>query len=535
MADYNEIAYLASADTDYSCSVSVQDEPTRGSDATAPVIISVVANDSPTGNYILMVEAYDDISTSPAKNTLTLYYVKSIEPADMSTKKAKKCETQATNDMGVAYLSFSITVPDGALSFEYSIGVEDKSGNITWESRDFVAHNRKITTEKIIVKRDDNNPGNLIADWSKINKNREPVNVTVTINGKNGQTLHFSNQNIAWGIELLNVSGTSVNISVELEDTKPVEKLEEGLSYDNTPTLVEGNSNGIYDVFLANPSGTWSSTFRATHLGIVDDNKKVLMAPLGSVKDKSSQFNVLVSGHNRFNDVFKGNTDANILFLTDDANGDVLFLDDTFTAAYNTVAKKQSRIASINEICCGAGDDIVDLTSDKYAYTGNGIRIYGGDGNDVIWANRGNNMLFGDSGNDLLVGGNGNDVLVGGAGNDILYGGGGDDIFTFNAKCGQDKVYQQDDGEICLWFEEGIVKKNLSFSTKNKHLYIKINGSTSNSIEVFGAASENDVTLCFGKKDSYGIYNYDTLKEAGAFEDYATTTNSNSTRGILKG
>ena len=93
-----------------------------------------------------------------------------------------------------------------------------------------------------------------------------------------------------------------------------------------------------------------------------------------------------------------------------------------------TVDEQQARIAQIDEIRAGLGDDIVDMTSQRFAYVGDGVKVYGGLGNDTIWANNGNNSLFGDAGNDRLVGGSDDDIIIGGAGNDSMHGGGGEDI-----------------------------------------------------------------------------------------------------------
>ncbi|USG62024.1 hypothetical protein NBZ79_03420 [Sneathiella marina] len=49
--------------------------------------------------------------------------------------------------------------------------------------------------------------------------------------------------------------------------------------------------------------------------------------------------------------------------------------------------------------------------------------IYGGGGNDIIYAGDGDNLIEGGSGNDILYGGSGADTLIGGTGNDWLYTG----------------------------------------------------------------------------------------------------------------
>ena len=205
----------------------------------------------------------------------------------------------------------------------------------------------------------------------------------------------------------------------------------------NTPEEFVSDADGNIDVFFANANGVWAKGFGAKHQG--------------SGSWQGTRESVLLDGRNKISDVFTGSTDANILLLTDSANGDALFIDDIYTK----FGRDASRLAQIDEIRAGAGSDIIDLTSQQFAYIGDGITICGGAGDDTIWANSGNNTLFGDAGNDRLVGANGNDIITGGAGNDSMHGGGGDDIFCFGANFGQDTVEQLSDGSVTLHFESG--------------------------------------------------------------------------------
>ncbi|MCA3277530.1 MAG: hypothetical protein ING26_18625, partial [Roseomonas sp.] len=54
--------------------------------------------------------------------------------------------------------------------------------------------------------------------------------------------------------------------------------------------------------------------------------------------------------------------------------------------------------------------------------------LLGGDGDDFLIGGNGNDLISGDDGNDTLIGGAGDDTLLGGAGNDLLIGDGGDDL-----------------------------------------------------------------------------------------------------------
>ena len=227
------------------------------------------------------------------------------------------------------------------------------------------------------------------------------------------------------------------------------------------------------DVFFANASGTWESDYAAQHLGTLDG--------WGGTRERAA-----LTGKNKLADVFTGSTDANVLVLTDDANGDALFVDDIYTALGD-----QARLSRIDEIRAGAGDDIIDLTSQRYALAGSGVKVYGGDGNDTLWANSGSNTLFGDAGDDRLVGAAGNDVIIGGSGNDTMQGGGGDDIFFFGANWGVDTVQQLAGGRVTLHFE------NASESNWNAATLTYTDGV--NSVTVSGVT---DVVLKFGETEN---------------------------------
>jgi hypothetical protein len=71
----------------------------------------------------------------------------------------------------------------------------------------------------------------------------------------------------------------------------------------------------------------------------------------------------------------------------------------------------------------GAGNDRVSLANMRIP-----TRVYGGDGDDVLFGSRANDILVGGPGRDVLVGGGGRDLLVGGAGSDRVAGGAGEDV-----------------------------------------------------------------------------------------------------------
>ncbi|MBR2508620.1 MAG: AIDA repeat-containing protein [Lentisphaeria bacterium] len=208
----------------------------------------------------------------------------------------------------------------------------------------------------------------------------------------------------------------------------------------DTPEKFISDSNGNTDVFFAVKKGIWGKYFFAEN---TETGEKTAL-----------------EGKNRIIDIFAGSSDANILFLTNDANGDALFADDIFSASFESLGETQSRIYEIKEINAGDGDDIIDLTSRRFECGTDGMTIYGGSGNDIIWAGDGDNILYGD------------------AGDDIITGGGGNDKFVFGTDWGNDVISQLDGGTITLYFEGTDV-----FFDEISQLYtdgrntLKINGS----------------------------------------------------------
>lgn len=228
----------------------------------------------------------------------------------------------------------------------------------------------------------------------------------------------------------------------------------------------KSDADGIQDLFFGAVINTWNSSYAAEH--------------------QISGERVMLQGKNRIAGIYEGSADASILVLTDDSNGDALFVDDIYTALGS-----QARFAQIDEIRAGAGDDIVDMTSNRRDYVGNTIRIFGGDGNDVLWGEAESNILSGDAGDDRLTGSAGNDILIGGSGSDSLQGGGGNDIFIFGADWGSDTVEQLNTGSVTLWFESG--------SSANWDAVSCTYSEGENTVSVKGCTA---VTLKFGDDDS---------------------------------
>ena len=315
----------------------------------------------------------------------------------------------------------------------------------------------------------------------------------------------------AGGVELLNSPSGEMAIVIKPSQSdiwSDAGSINVQNEHEDVSQYVVAEDNGLADVMFTISSFKWNGNYQAQHVGVGEWEGTGDTAAL--------------DGKNAIMDVFAGSDDASILLLTDDTNGDALFIDDIYSA-FPEGLDAQARIAKIDEIRAGAGDDIVDLTSQRFDYVGGGMTVKGGLGDDVIWANNGDNSLFGDAGNDRIVGAGGNDVIIGGSGDDSMHGGGGEDIFAFGGDWGNDSVEQLATGNVTLWFDEGSMDKwdasTLTYRDGDK------------SVVVNGVTAEN-ITLKFGDD---GSAQYGKLLEAGAFDEFSSERifENNNKRGIL--
>ncbi|NRQ01292.1 calcium-binding protein [Marinobacterium sp. xm-d-530] len=144
--------------------------------------------------------------------------------------------------------------------------------------------------------------------------------------------------------------------------------------------------------------------------------------------------------------ILGGNGTDTVLFGSED---DAIALHD-FYSTHNISAKLETigvslglkpRFMDIEIINGGAGNDLIDFTSTVYAQSG--MKLIGGDGDDIIWG--------GDL-EELIEGGTGNDRINGGSGSDILSGGSGSDKFEFTISSGNDVITDFVRGEDKLEF-----------------------------------------------------------------------------------
>ena len=98
----------------------------------------------------------------------------------------------------------------------------------------------------------------------------------------------------------------------------------------------------------------------------------------------------------------------------------------------------------LDTVFLGAGDDQVN-TDFVYA---EGIRAYGGEGNDTIFGTDDADELYGDAGHDQIVAGDDDDYIRGGDGDDQIDGGAGED--EIYGEAGFDKIFGGD-GDDSIW------------------------------------------------------------------------------------
>ncbi len=143
------------------------------------------------------------------------------------------------------------------------------------------------------------------------------------------------------------------------------------------------------DVLQYFVDATWSGRFVALNVGSPDGD--------------GTGERVEIGGVGRSFDLFEGGEGFDTIKLTDGNDG--LFLDDRYS-----FGGRNARISGIEKIEAGNGDDVVDLTSNRFAY--GDVIIEGGEGNDHLWASEGDDTLIGGAGDDSLFGGLGSDEFV---------------------------------------------------------------------------------------------------------------------------
>ena len=436
----------------------------------APTEISCIP-----GNYSVTVD-WQDITDSGAAGTQG-YWVRYGKGKDLSGEK----------EVFVTGSCLTLTDLSTPGTWHMQIKTQDNVGNVSaWSSVMSFIYDKPA-------------PQNLSGSASQVSwsANLNAVSYTVSFSQDNFATA-FDIENTSTALDIYSLPSGTYQWQVRETGSLRAADGKNIVSTAGTASeTLRSTANGNKDLFFAEKHGVWAAGYVAQHLGFAGGwNGTAELAA--------------IAGKNKFTDRFIGSADANVVVLTDDANGDALFADNIYDSLGNA-----NRITLIDEILAGSGDDIIDMTSTRWQHANN-MTYKGGAGDDVIWSGNGSsNILYGDSGNDRLVGGSQNDHLIGGSGNDSMHGGGGSDIFCFGGNWGNDTVEQLADGNVTLWFESG------SLDNWNSETLTYTDGD--NSVTVSGV---KEVTLNFGGDIS--------SLPAGAFSDYVSEKiYEERTKGIL--
>ncbi|MGQ9897833.1 MAG: M91 family zinc metallopeptidase [Acidobacteriota bacterium] len=176
---------------------------------------------------------------------------------------------------------------------------------------------------------------------------------------------------------------------------------------------------------------------------------------------RTGDVTVSVNGESR---TFTGN-DRNNLVIRAGAGNDVIQVDPGVTVNLRLYGGDGDDV-----INGGSGHDRIDSGAGRdriYGGAGNDY-IYGGDGNDTLQGGGGNDTVYGGAGNDLVYGSAGDDYLEGGKGNDTIYGGAGNDVVSGGE--GNDRLFG-DTGNDAIYAGQG--KDNISGGSGNNKLYVQ--------------------------------------------------------------
>ena len=287
------------------------------------------------------------------------------------------------------------------------------------------------------------------------------------------------------------------------------------------------NGYGGDDTFIYFSDGHWDGRFVAKNVG----------SPGNAGTGKTAG----IDGKNRSLDVFNGGAGVDVLRGT--SGNDAIFLDDSYSAFPGGI--RGPRISGIERIEGGDGNDVIDLTSDVYAY-GN-VTLDGGDGNDVLWASSGddvllggvgNDDLFGGAGQDYLMGGGGNDTLNGDRGNDLLEGDDGNDVLTdsygnnlFYARDGNDSMTGGAGNEIFMGgkgndsITTGTGADVIAFNRGDDHDTVAASTGQDNTVSLGGGIRYSDLFL---SKQGNSLVLRTAANEDITFKDWYSNTANHS-------
>ncbi|WP_061011224.1 retention module-containing protein [Photobacterium leiognathi] len=180
------------------------------------------------------------------------------------------------------------------------------------------------------------------------------------------------------------------------------------------------------------------------------------------VSDDSAQLDDVIN--DSFNNIVSGNDTiyggkGNDIIIGDTLNND--WLVQQYGSDYTNMQDLLGSGVTLSEVlfAVAAKDQGVDVdkltTKDVYQFvikhqdtlviegenSSNGLdKIFGDEGQDILFGSGNNDILTGGTGDDLMFGQNGNDILVSDSGSDILFGGNGNDIFKLDVLATDEKT-----------------------------------------------------------------------------------------------
>ncbi|MEZ2756402.1 calcium-binding protein [Providencia vermicola] len=242
-----------------------------------------------------------------------------------------------------------------------------------------------------------------------------------------------------------------------------------GSSQDDLVTMINKNSyimvtkgNDIYqlkeDNFIISEVTFDFSELHGNHTGkesviikVSDGLGKDLMVDGQSIyfknifNDKKSRIKFINYEHNRLNLVYLKDANGNIYQIKLDPKGHKVIVGNPVSE----LTQQSDDIYLLRGQACPEGVFDTLAGDDKIKdFSGGGIIINAGDGNDNVKALKGINVLYGGNGDDVIDGGSQGDLLLSDLGNDLLKGGWGNDEYIVDGSIGMGTTIIDDDNGI---------------------------------------------------------------------------------------
>lgn len=414
---------------------------------------------APDGSRILFLSEADNL-VSGDTNDATDVFVKNLTTGTISRTSTTSAGGQATG----GHVLEATWSPDSTKVAFVSKADNLAPGDTDGGQDDIFIKNRTTGTITLISTEADSAFGASSSDFSSLSFSPDGNKLLFMKNGNIFVKDLIGGALIPIVFETVDYASWSANPVWSPDGTK--------IAFTSTKSLASGDTNGLYDTYVANLSDAHSilgtSDANVIHGTSADD----VVYAIGG--------NDTVYGH-LGNDTLRGGNDNDTIY--GDEGNDVLRGETGNDKVYGGTDDDDARGGAGNDILYGGagndriegneGDDLLYGEDGDDRMFGNagadrlvgglGVdTLWGGTDNDLLYGNEGNDRLEGDENDDTLYGGNGDDVLYGETGNDILYGGGGRDDLRGGSETdilrgegGNDSLYG-DDGDDVLYGGSGV-------------------------------------------------------------------------------